>query len=409
MATLFPNEAKEQTLLPSTAPPFLFLLWPRWQNPADLRLGLNQFGAILASRPDAALVLLADPAVDGSLMYCEKLLHAELSRTSTLQSLRVILAHETLTPEHLDTLQQKITVTGVLPSIMMPGRAKILERINAPLMFGHTELRETIKSWEAMKRGVRLSWRSPPDPLPAESPIAIPQKSQAVSGWLGRRIARDPSDETKRLAIIVPYRDRANHLAALAPYLADYISDIPFDLFVIEQANQKPFNRGTLLNIGFDQIGEAYDYFAVHDVDMFPVDADYSYVDTPTHLAVRVGPKYQLHYETCMGGIVLLNRTDFQRLNGFSNEFWGWGGEDDDFYLRMYQLGLHPERRDGLFDALPHTSNAYAHPTYHENIERLERMRNRQVQASEDGLSSLKYRLISVGKSESYYRLKVDI
>ena len=30
----------------------------------------------------------------------------------------------------------------------------------------------------------------------------------------------------------------------------------------------------------------------------------------------------------------------FRKVNGFSNQYWGWGGEDDDFYLRIVRNNL---------------------------------------------------------------------
>lgn len=49
----------------------------------------------------------------------------------------------------------------------------------------------------------------------------------------------------KKLAVIVPYRNRESHLNVFIPYLEDYLNSkkIPFEIFVIEQKDKKPFNR----------------------------------------------------------------------------------------------------------------------------------------------------------------------
>jgi len=36
-----------------------------------------------------------------------------------------------------------------------------------------------------------------------------------------------------------------------------------------------------------------------------------------------------------MGGVVAFSKHQFEKVNGFSNQFWGWGGEDDDLALRV--------------------------------------------------------------------------
>lgn len=38
-----------------------------------------------------------------------------------------------------------------------------------------------------------------------------------------------------------------------------------------------------------------------------------------------------------------LNREDFIQIDGLSNNYWGWGLEDDEFYLRLKEakIGIH--------------------------------------------------------------------
>ena len=39
-------------------------------------------------------------------------------------------------------------------------------------------------------------------------------------------------------------------------------------------------------------------------------------------------------YITLVGGALALRPPHMTLVNGFSNTFWGWGGEDDDMYNR---------------------------------------------------------------------------
>ena len=46
-----------------------------------------------------------------------------------------------------------------------------------------------------------------------------------------------------------------------------------FHIFIVEQSNDgRKFNRGKLLNIGFDLAKTDYDSFIFHDVDLIPRD-----------------------------------------------------------------------------------------------------------------------------------------
>jgi predicted glycosyltransferase involved in capsule biosynthesis len=53
---------------------------------------------------------------------------------------------------------------------------------------------------------------------------------------------------------------------------------------------------------------------------------------------------YRLPYADIFGGVSALRRDHFERVNGFSNEFWGWGGEDDDMANRIKFHKLHISR-----------------------------------------------------------------
>lgn len=42
----------------------------------------------------------------------------------------------------------------------------------------------------------------------------------------------------------------------------------------------------------------------------------------------------RLPYNEFFGGVSGLTVEQFQKINGFPNAFWGWGGEDDDLWNR---------------------------------------------------------------------------
>jgi hypothetical protein len=136
----------------------------------------------------------------------------------------------------------------------------------------------------------------------------------------------------KKLAVIVPYRNREEHLILFKEHISDYLNkkDIQFELIIVEQSDDKPFNRGKLLNIGFleaEKLG--CNYVVFHDVDMLPIDADYSYSEIPIHLAGN-----KTTSETYFGGVTIFPIEEFKKINGYPNNYWGWGFEDDELLKR---------------------------------------------------------------------------
>ena len=83
-----------------------------------------------------------------------------------------------------------------------------------------------------------------------------------------------------KLGIIVPYRNRPDQLEVFIKHMEEYLADkdLRYEIFIVDQDNAKQFNRGILLNIGYIYAKKIRcNYIVFHDVDMLPVDVDYSY------------------------------------------------------------------------------------------------------------------------------------
>jgi hypothetical protein len=159
-----------------------------------------------------------------------------------------------------------------------------------------------------------------------------------------------------KLVIIVPYRDREENLSVFVPYMCKYLENdlIDYQLVVIEQFGDQDFNRGKLLNIGFDLFKAIGSYFAFHDIDQLPIGVDYTMPSNPTHLAPRMQHNnYRLPFKETMGGVALLTKEQFINVDGFYNDFWGWGWEDCDLYMRCIMKGYIVDRPiNGVFQSL---------------------------------------------------------
>jgi len=149
-----------------------------------------------------------------------------------------------------------------------------------------------------------------------------------------------------KLGICIPYRDREEHLKRLVPHLRKHLNrqGIDHKFYVAHQVDDKLFNRGAMKNIAAKRAFEdGCDYIAWHDVDMLPYDetCDYSYPEeTPIHIATQLSKYgYDMSYDQYFGGVILFNKEQVERTNGYSNDYWDWGMEDDDLFWRAYYEG----------------------------------------------------------------------
>jgi len=164
-----------------------------------------------------------------------------------------------------------------------------------------------------------------------------------------------------KLGVIVPYRKRPGHLRKFQQSIESYLKNQDYELIVVEQSDDLPFNRGKLLNIGFQQaIRKQCDYVVFHDVDMIPVDVDYSYSDVPLHLANGFTNSDREIFDTYFGGVTMFPVELFKKVNGYSNEYWGWGFEDDDLLMRLTEQNILTDYKSYEVPKL-NTSGLYLH------------------------------------------------
>ena len=113
----------------------------------------------------------------------------------------------------------------------------------------------------------------------------------------------------------------------------------------------------------------------------------------------------RLPYGNIFGGVSAMTRTQFQKVNGFSNLFWGWGGEDDDLSNRIRHHGYYISR-------YPAVIARYKMLTHHKdraNPQRMNLLKTGKERFKTDGLSSLQYNVTELNLGKLYTRILVEL
>lgn len=192
--------------------------------------------------------------------------------------------------------------------------------------------------------------------------------------------------------IIVPYRARPEHLSIFVPAMNKYLPGAP--VIVVEQADSKPFNRGKLINCCFLEFKP--DYFVAHDVDLIPIDVDYSFSPWVTQLA-----KSEIQKVDYLGGVTMFTDASFERVGGYNNDFYS-RGEDNEVSFNLKRRGIPVSNRFGIFEQLPHPRTG---PEFIPNLWH----KAQQKRKIQDQLSVCKYKLVSKEQKEGYLHLKVGL
>uniref|UniRef100_A0A8C4S7G6 Beta-1,4-galactosyltransferase 1 n=1 Tax=Erpetoichthys calabaricus TaxID=27687 RepID=A0A8C4S7G6_ERPCA len=182
---------------------------------------------------------------------------------------------------------------------------------------------------------------------------------------------------------------------------------------LLTQHCEEKFNRAKLMNIGYTEALKEYDYncFIFSDVNLIPIDDRniskcYS---QPRHLSAFIDKfGFRLLYSQNFGGVSSFSKEQFKKINGFPNNYWSWGGEDDATCFLIIFCGMNlsrPNKLIGRYHMIAHDKDKKNDPNPH----RFDRMNNTRFTMDSDGLNSLNYKVIEVQKQPLYTKVIVDV
>ncbi|XP_070446363.1 beta-1,4-galactosyltransferase 1 [Equus przewalskii] len=232
---------------------------------------------------------------------------------------------------------------------------------------------------------------------------------------LGGRYTPKDCISPHKVAIIIPFRNRQEHLKYWLYYLHPILQrqQLDYGIYVINQAGEAMFNRAKLLNVGFQEALKDYDYncFVFSDVDLIPMNDHNAYrcFSQPRHISVAMDKfGFSLPYVQYFGGVSALSKEQFLTINGFPNNYWGWGGEDDDIFNRLVFKGMSLSRPNAVIGKcrmIRHSRDKKNEP----NPQRFDRIAHTKETMFLDGLNTLFYNVLDVQRYPLYTKVTVDI
>lgn len=248
--------------------------------------------------------------------------------------------------------------------------------------------------------------------VPVDLTLVAKQNSEVK---VGGRYAPKDCISSHKVAIIIPFRKRQEHLKYWLYYLHPILQrqQLDYGIYVINQAGESMFNRAKLLNIGFQEALKDYNYscFVFSDVDLIPMDDRNAYrcFSQPRHISVAMDKfGFSLPYVQYFGGVSALSKEQFLTINGFPNNYWGWGGEDDDIFNRLVFRGMSISRPNavvGKCRMIRHSRDKKNEP----NPQRFDRIAHTKETMLSDGLNSLTYEVLGIERYPLYTQITVDV
>ena len=212
--------------------------------------------------------------------------------------------------------------------------------------------------------------------------------------------------------VVIPYRNRLDDLEKFKKVLPNcFTAQNIRTLFVVaEQADSLPFNRGKLINAAWDlclgRYPEAQGFY-FHDVDVWPrYPLALNYKLPENNQAIHIyginditkydeNEKKHVTYYSYGGTVGCLSRDAILTTNGFPNDFWSWGAEDNVLGLRIIEKGVHIDQTNKVIrGSLVVEENMKSDRNYNHYSLNVKKLHSRATEVVENGISNCRYRLV---------------
>jgi len=242
-----------------------------------------------------------------------------------------------------------------------------------------------------------------------------------MTALLAQRRYQELTFSNGRLAVIIPVRDREMHLSVLIPRLKAALDEqgIQYRITVSEQEQGKLWNKGAVFNAAIRHTADYCDYYCFHDVDAIPVKGNYLRPSMPLRLVTHlVGSRNgSMRPPRYFGGVITALREQVYAANGFSNQYWAWGKEDDDFLFRLLFAGyVCYSDMKGVFEDLHNPAhqqvqlNKMIRPTtLKRNRKRRSQLMRGLINPQDEGLNVVDTEILRRDRNKDYERLLIRI
>ena len=220
------------------------------------------------------------------------------------------------------------------------------------------------------------------------------------------------------LYIIVPFRARGknefrqNQLEFFIPYMEEYLTKqaIKYSIFVMEQNDDQPFNRGKLFNIGMLEAKKEtkenkHVYFCHQNVDIIPTKVNYKILPKGKIIDIQ-------GWDGGLGAMYFCDMDSYELINGYPNDLWGYGA-DDSAILERCKLNNIPVDRSHYNNGDTYELNMELRHLIDPNFNQLNRDKyKKEIESKkwkENGLNSCLYTIASVKKINHYTHFLVNL